>query len=58
MKVERRKNGEKEREKEEMEREMRPRMIHGFGSMEASFVFKKVIRNPGSIRHLESERGL
>lgn len=55
MKVERRKNGEKEREKEEMEREMRPRMIHGFGSMEASFVFKKVIRHPGSIRHLESE---
>lgn len=40
------------------EREMRPRMVRGLGSVEASFVFKKVVRNPGSIRHLESERGL
>lgn len=58
MKVERRKNGGKEREKEEIEKEMRPRMRRGFGPREASFVFKTVIRNPASIRHLENGRGL
>lgn len=38
---------------------MRPRVPRGFGRLRLTFVFKKEgVRNPGSVRHLKSERGL
>lgn len=55
-KIKREREGRREGGKEEMSKGMRPRVICGFVGWRLTFVFKKIIRNPGYIRHLESNK--